>query len=90
MGIFSRKSNEGINNNQNIIRSHEFEICLNRITELNSRIAILETDLKVTQTNLDNLRGRFNQRLSKLDIEERREEKAKSENINNDTYIPFG
>jgi len=84
--MFGRKT---IDPNANPIRSHEYEKCIIRFTELDSKLIILETSLKAMQTDMDNLRGRFNQRLKGLKVEEENAEK-KIETINNNEFVAFG
>jgi len=88
--MFWKKKDEGLNKNSNAISSDEYGKCLTRFAELHSEFTILKTEVKALQTDVDNLRGRFNSRLKGLKTEEEKAEDKKTETINNSEFIAFG
>jgi len=88
---FGRKPVEAPSGSKDILRSAEYELCLKRIAENNTRITSLESAIENLKLDLANLRGKFAAKLTKMKIEEdteKKEEEAKD--INNGGYIPFG
>jgi len=79
--------NKTDNPSKNSMGSDEYERLLKRIIEVDSRTRIFETEIKLMQTNLDNLRGKFNQRLKAIKESETTEE---TKDINTNYDIPFG
>lgn len=84
--MFFKRKNETASTNPQPISSAEYERLSNRIVEIHSTLKILATDIKVLETNLDNLRGKFNQRLKNWKEEEKVEEKQ----INTSNELYFG
>ena len=74
------------------INSSEYEECLKRILERDSRVATLASELEALKTELANLRGKFNAKLSKIKQEEQQEQdqKQKQEEIYTSHEIAFG
>jgi len=73
------------------INSSEYETCLKRILEGNTRIESLIAKVNALETDVANLRGKFNARLTKIKTEEQKEqEEQQTQQINTDGTIPFG
>jgi len=96
MGLFSRKSNgTGIDNRTQNLNSSEYDTCLKRISELHTKLTVLETDFAAIKSSLANFRGIINRKLggAKIDesgeIEKKPEEKP-TETINNGELVAFG
>ena len=69
------------------INSEEYDKCLRRISELSATIKTVESQTELLKSDLANLRGKFNARLSRLKEEEVKEE---SKDIYTSSDIPFG
>jgi chromosome segregation ATPase len=70
--------NDRRNNREAHINSIEYDFCLKRISELNSSIEAFKSKISLIESDVANLRGKFNQRLKGLKEEEIKvEEKAK-------------
>jgi len=92
MSLFKWK-NERPDQNAKTLRSDEYDSILKRIAEINSAVSVLETKHQSLKTDVDNLRGRFNQRLKGFKEEEKAEEKPeekKNEIINKDEFVGIG
>jgi len=85
--MFWQRRNDS-NSREKDINSSEYDKCLRRFSEGDSRIAALETKIELLKTDVANLRGKFNQRLTGLKVEEQKAEEAKDINTSNE--IPFG
>lgn len=55
------------------LNSDEYDKVLRKLSELNSELEIHKAKLSVIRTDLENLRGRFNQRLAKIGADENKE-----------------
>jgi len=86
MGLFNFKNDSS----KNHINSHEYEILFKRISELSSDIQACKTNFNILETDISNLRGKFNQRLKGLIAEEPEKKKEESETINNGDLVAFG
>jgi hypothetical protein len=84
---FFKKSNDPRKENLN---SLEYETCLKRISELDTKIRSFEGEFKIMQTSLDNLRGNFNRKLRGIKEEETKEEQKPTETIIKDEFVAFG
>lgn len=86
--MFWRKND---NTNKNNLDSDEFIKLTKRIVEGDSRTAILEANLRILRTDLENLRGNFNRKLKGLSEEEKKEAvAAPTESFNNSNDVYFG
>jgi archaellum component FlaC len=72
---------------KNPMDSDEYARCFKRIAELDSRIQSVETKAELVKTDVANLRGKFNQRLRRI---QELEEDEKTETINKDEFVSFG
>jgi len=92
--MFWKKKNEANNTSANAVNSNEYEKLSKRIAELDAEVRICKTSCQMLETDVANLRGKFNQRLKGLaPIEEKKEEKPeekKIETINNSELVAFG
>jgi len=73
--------------NKNTMVSDEYRKCLDRFAEINSDVALLKAEIKILQTECDNLRGNFNRKLKALVPEEKKQEEK---DINNTNEIYLG
>lgn len=86
--MFWRKND---NRDKNIMDSDSYERIIKRIAELTSRIDIFETKFKLLQTDVENLRGNFNRKLSGIAKEiQESTPKTETESFNNSYDVPFG
>jgi len=83
--VFGR--NKTNDSGKTAISTEEYEKCLKRFIEIDSRIGILENKFKLLQTDYENLRGNFNRKLKGLKEEEQKEE---TKEINTSFELPFG
>lgn len=82
--LFFKKRNE--NTSQNLTNSDEYGKVLRRFAEISTDVELCKTQIKVLQTDVDNLRGKFNRKLKGLE----KEEEEKEKNINTDNTLYFG
>lgn len=78
------------NSSKNIMDSESYAKLLNRIVDGDTRIAKVENDLKLFRTDLENLRGNFNRKLSGLAKEEKESSPPQTEKFNSYEEVPFG
>jgi len=79
--------------NKNTTNSEEYERLSKRITDLAAEVALHKTKVELIETDVANLRGKFNRKLSGLQKEEEKvepKEEEKTESIINGGYIAFG
>ena len=76
--------------NKNYVNSDEYERLAKRITELASEVGICKAASKLLQTDVDNLRGKFNRKLKGLEQEEKVEPKEETEKYINGDFIGIG
>lgn len=77
-------------NHKKNLHSDEYEQLSKRIIALNEEVRILETKLKMFETNLDNLRGNINAKLlRRLKKEEEDDKEEESKTINNPVILPW-
>lgn len=62
------------------LRSDEYEQLSNRITTLRSDLEEAKTKVRMLETEINNLRGNFNRKLSGIVKEEKKEEQPKALN----------
>lgn len=78
--------------NKRVMNSDEYEKLTKKITDLTSDFQKLEARTNGIVTDIANLRGRFNQKLSRIKKEELEdtdeETKDKEESINNPVILP--
>ena len=60
-----------------------------QIIELNARVDNMENQIKIQNTNYDNLRGNFNRKLSGIKKEEKELEEEEQKSINNPVILPY-
>ena len=84
--MFWRKNE---NTSKNPINSDEYERLAKRISDLDSSMRTFKTNIEMFETDLANLRGKFNQRLKGLAPEEKPQE-IKTETINKDEFVGIG
>ena len=85
-----KKNNDA---SKNSLSSDEYERLVKKFSDYDARIRILDTQLEIFKTNLDDLRGKFNRKLKGLQAEEPKEEpkeEKKTETINNNEFVAFG
>lgn len=87
--MFWKKKNEGANQRKETLNSDEYDKCIRRIAEIDSRVKLFEVDLEVLKTGQSNLRGILNRKLKGLEEGEKKEEEVKK-NIYTSEFIPFG
>jgi hypothetical protein len=97
---FKKSKNEANNNGAQIINSVEYESISKKLVEFFTKIELLEAEYRILKSDMENLRGRFNQRLKgfikddlaeiKREREAEKAEKAEKEKNINEDYIPFG
>lgn len=78
MGFFSKSK----------LNSDEYEAITKKFTDLRASYEELQQKVKLMQTDIDNLRGRFNQKLSRIKKEDFDETETKEETINNPVILP--
>lgn len=78
MGFFSKTK----------LYSDEYEAITKKFTDLRASYEELQQKVKLMQTDIDNLRGRFNQKLSRIKKEDMQEEETDTETINNPVILP--
>lgn len=74
--------------NKNKLGSDEYEAITKKIIDLRASYEELQQRIKLIQTDIDNLRGRFNQRLSRIkkdDID--MDETTETKSINNPVLL---
>lgn len=71
------------------LNSDEYEKLTKKIIEFDSKIEKAIVDLKILQTNYDNLRGNFNRKLSGIKKEEATESTEQEKDINNPVILPW-
>ena len=84
------KKNETDSGNKKYINSDEYEKLIRRISEEAARISHLENDFKILSTNVDNLRGNFNRKLSGIAKNEEQAKTQETETFINSNEVPFG
>lgn len=75
------------------LNSAEYERLSKRVTELTGEVGTLKTLCNSLETDVANLRGKFNRKLSGLQKEEEKvepKEEEKTESIINGGYVAFG
>jgi len=88
--MFWKKENETDSGNKKCINSDEYEKLIRRISEEAARISHLENDFKILSTNVDNLRGNFNRKLSGIAKNEEQTKQQETESFINSNEVPFG
>ena len=73
--------------NQTVINSEEYDKCLRRMSELDTGIKTVKSEIELLRTDLANLRGKFNAKLTRIKEEEAKEE---TKDIYTTNEIPFG
>lgn len=72
------------------LNSDEYEKLQKKIIDLDAKIEKANVDLKILQTNYDNLRGNFNRKLSGIKKEEAElTQKEETQSINNPVILPW-
>jgi len=84
--MFWRNKNLGEKN----INSNEYDSVLKKISEINAELELFKTKLNLIKTDLDNLRGRFNQRIAKGREGDDKEAGEPTKELNNGEFIPLG
>lgn len=82
--MFWRKKTDNLG--EKSLNSLEYEKCVRRMVEWDAKLESLSHKLDLLKTDVDNLRGRFNQRLKNFREEEKKEE-AKDLNLDNTIYL---
>lgn len=84
--IFWRK------NERKYLNSEEYESISKKVTQLSSTIEELSVKFKVLETNYNDLRGKFNRKLSGIKKEEAIQEdiaQEETKTINNPVILPY-
>jgi hypothetical protein len=79
--------------NKNSINSDEYERLVKRIIDVDARMRLRDAEYKLLETDVANLRGKFNQKLKGIketDAKDEMQQKKETETINNSEYVPFG
>lgn len=72
------------------LNSDEYEKLQKKIIDLDAKIEKANVDLRILQTDYNNLRGNFNRKLSGLKKEEAdQEQKEETKDINNPVILPM-
>lgn len=74
--------------NKKPLNSEEYEKLQKKIIDLDAKIEKANVDLKILQTNYDNLRGNFNRKLAGIKKEEAQEFDEGEKSINNPVILP--
>lgn len=77
MALFFKKS---------VVNSEEYEKLTKKLIDISSKLDMLDARVKALITDMDNLRGQFNKKLSKIKKDDMEE---KTENINNPVILPY-
>jgi len=75
---------------KNAVNSDEYERLAKRITELAAECGICKAACKLLETDVDNLRGKFNRKLKGLEQEEKVEPKEEEEKFINGGFVGIG
>ena len=79
-------------NEKKYLNSEEYESISKKVTQLSSTIEELSTKFKVLETNYNDLRGKFNRKLSGIKKEEANGDELGQEEtktINNPVILPY-
>ena len=88
---FSFFGNHDKNKSSDPVNSKEYEKLAMRIVECTTAILSVENKLNLLKTDVENLRGKFNQRLRGIKLDEQvKELEQQKENFNNNDVVPFG
>jgi archaellum component FlaC len=85
--MFWRKND---NSSKNVMDPDSYARILNKLSEIDSRIKSVENDFKLLTTDVQNLRGNFNRKLSGLAKEEKESPPPQTEKFNSYEEVPFG
>lgn len=91
--MFWKKQNERDNSDKKCINSDEYGKLIVTISNQTQRIADCEININLLKTDVANLRGNFNRKLSGIAKNEQEAEKNKpqeTESFNNSNEVPFG
>ena len=84
--MFWQKKND---NDKKPINSLEYDICLKRIAELNSKVSTFETSINAIEEKLENMRYSIRTKF-KIAKDEPKEEQDKTESVINGGFVAFG
>jgi hypothetical protein len=81
---YTNKKND--NTSQNDVDTDGYARIFRRLTEISSDVEQCRAQVKILQTDVDNLRGNFNRKLKGIEQTEKQEAK----DINTSEFIPIG
>jgi len=76
-------------NENKVLHSEEYEKLSKRFIETASIVEELQNKFKILETNYNDLRGKFNRKLSGIKKEELEEDKEETQTINNPVILPY-
>lgn len=75
--------------NNKSVNSEEYEKLSKKISELSSDVTELTAKIRIITSDVSNLRGLFNRKLTGLKKEEQQEENEEEKSINNPVILPY-
>ena len=87
MWFFNGRAN---NSSKDVINSSEYERLAVRISDIAADVKAVKADHELLKTDIANLRGKFNQRLKGLIVDEEKPKEKEIETINNTEFVAFG
>ena len=88
--MFWKKQNERDNPDKRCINSDEYGKLIILISNQTARIADCEININLLKTDVANLRGNFNRKLSGIAKNEEQVKQQETESFNNSNEVPFG
>lgn len=85
--MFWKKSNDS---NKNPLNSDEYERLVKRLVDVNSDISLCKVNIRLLETNMENLRGKFNVKIGRKELEEKKPDDKPVETIINNEFVAFG
>jgi flagellar biosynthesis chaperone FliJ len=71
------------------INSDEYEKLAKKITEMSEEISTVSNNLKILETNYNDLRGKFNRKLAGIKQSENNDSITEEKDINNPVILPW-
>lgn len=88
--MFWKNKNETTDRDKRCINSDEYGKIIVLISNQTQRIADCEININLLKTDVANLRGNFNRKLSGIAKNEEQVKQQETESFNNSNEVPFG